>query len=144
MKQFVCGIIGEELIEHEEIRATCPKLVPLLYKELEELILRHHVTEFISGMQRGAEMLAAEIVLELKKGYPVTLWGILESEEQWVHWNRTEQNRFFSLMEQADFLLVLAQTIPGSTRQVLTGARRRGKRVLWIEPETLRATPYLE
>jgi uncharacterized phage-like protein YoqJ len=134
------------------------------------MINQYNVGEFISGMHRGPEMLAAEIVLGLKKRYSIKLWGILDSEEQWIHWSEAEQDHFFDIMEQADyeyrvgnqadensrrrqlrviaeesdFLIVVEQAIPDVMLQALTYARRHGKRVLWIEPQNLQVTPFLE
>jgi uncharacterized phage-like protein YoqJ len=54
-------------------------------------------------MHRGGELLGAELAIELKNEHKIKLWGILSSEEQWVEWTAAEKDRFFSLMEKADY-----------------------------------------
>ena len=50
-----------------------------------ELVEKHSVTHFISGMAIGVDMIAAEIVLELKKDYPqITLECAIPCETQAV------------------------------------------------------------
>lgn len=166
MNKLKCGIVGSQLSSYHSMS----KLKLLLNSELVKMIENQSVREFISGMHLGPEMLAAELVLKLKKRYPVKLWGILESEEQWIRWSEEEQDHFFSIMEQADyeyrvgnrsapeshrrqlhiiaeesdFLIVVEQVIPDEMLQALTYARRHRKRVLWVEPQSLRVTPFLE
>lgn len=168
MNNLKCGIVGSIL--STDRYTNIEKLKSLLNEELIKMIENDHVKEFISGMHLGPEMLAAELVLELKKRYPVKLWGILESEEQWIHWSETVQDRFFSIMEladyeyrvgdryteisrhrqlrviaeEADFLIVVEKVIPDEMLQMLTYAKRHGKRILWVEPQSFRATPILE
>lgn len=68
-----------------------------------ELVEKHSVTHFISGMAIGVDMIAAEIVLELKKGYPqITLECAIPCETQAVKWSEKYRNRYFSLIEQSD------------------------------------------
>ena len=170
MKNIACGIVGDDQILYHKEGFACDELKAVIHEQLEIMIGEHGVTEFISGMHRGPEMFAAEIVLELKKRHPFTLWGILESEEQWIHWTEAEQNHFFDIMEQADYeyrassqttvrsrqrqlrviaeesdiLIVIQTVISGAMLETLMYARRHGKRVLWIEPESMRVMPYME
>lgn len=68
-----------------------------------ELVEKHSVTHFISGMAIGVDMIAAEIVLELKKDYPqITLECAIPCETQAVKWSEKYRNRYFSLIEQSD------------------------------------------
>lgn len=74
-----------------------------LKKSIIELIENHGVIHFISGMAIGVDMIAAEIVLDLKKEYPnVTLECALPCETQANKWTVKYRDRYFSIIEMSD------------------------------------------
>lgn len=86
----------------DENNAGCRKLKALLFRQIEQLITAFGITHFISGMARGIDIYAAEIVLQLKKAHPVTLECVIPCEEQAVRWPESERERYFSIAAQAD------------------------------------------
>ncbi len=106
-----------------EKRTACftghrPQSIPYLWDEGSELSLRlkdelrnmiidlidnHGVSHFISGMALGVDMIAAEIVLELKKNYPnITLECAIPCETQARKWTEKYRDRYFSIIEMSD------------------------------------------
>jgi uncharacterized phage-like protein YoqJ len=82
-----------------------PKTMQLknqLHQEIKRLIKECHVQYFISGMDRGIDTWFAEIVLKLKRKYPVMLECALPYEEQAADWNESDRNRYFRIIESAD------------------------------------------
>ena len=68
-----------------------------------ELIKNHNVIHFISGMAIGVDMIAAEIVLELKEDYPqITLECAIPCETQANKWTEKYRDRYFSIIERSD------------------------------------------
>ncbi len=97
-----CAVVGRD--DSNAIKAGAePTVREALRKLMISIISDCGCKEFISGMHRGGELLGAELAIELKNEFEIKLWGILSSEEQWVEWTATERERFFSLMEKADY-----------------------------------------
>ena len=68
-----------------------------------KLLAGRGVTEFLSGMAQGVDLWAAEIVLDLKKRNPaLRLHCILPCEGQEDVWPTSEQERYHSILRQAD------------------------------------------
>jgi uncharacterized phage-like protein YoqJ len=86
----------------DEHNPNCRKLKEVLYREKQRLIIGHGVTRFISGMARGIETYAAEIVLALKEIHPVTLECAIPYEEQAAGWRSMDRERYFSIVAKAD------------------------------------------
>ena len=119
-------------------------------------------------MDRGADQLGAELVLELREELGCTLWGVLSSEEQWIHWAPVDADRLFSIMERADYeyrianhaterfrldqlvfiadnsqkLIVAAEDgkLSHEARAALVRAAARSEEIALIDPVTLRVT----
>lgn len=101
-KGRACAIVGAD--DPDAIRAGAePAVREALKKLMISIITDWGCREFISGMHRGGELLGAELAIELRDEFGIKLWGILSSEEQWIDWKAAEQDRFFSLMEKADY-----------------------------------------
>ena len=67
------------------------------------IIENHNVTHFISGMALGVDMIAAEIVLELKSKYPeITLECAIPCETQASRWSEKYRDRYFNIIEMSD------------------------------------------
>ncbi len=80
----------------------CSTLKELLYQQAENLIVSHGVTRFITGMGRGVDTYAAEIVLLLRQLYPITLECAIPYEMQAAGWTEKERDRYFSIAACAD------------------------------------------
>ena len=72
-------------------------------KAIVYLIENKNVKHFISGMALGVDMIAAEIVLDLKKKYPnITLECAIPCETQANRWTVKYRDRYFSIIEKSD------------------------------------------
>lgn len=61
------------------------------------------VTDFLSGMAQGTDLWCSQIVLDFKKINPaLRLHCILPCEGQADNWSASAQERYFSILEQAD------------------------------------------
>jgi len=80
----------------------CLRLKDRLKNEIESRI-KEGYTIFISGMALGVDTFVAEIVLELKKHYPViTLEAAIPCESQSDKWNVADRKRYNTLLQQCD------------------------------------------
>lgn len=87
----------------DETSAQSLKLKSKLEKAIVYLIENKGVTHFISGMALGVDMIAAEIVLDLKKKYPnITLECAIPCETQANKWTVKYRDRYFSIIEKSD------------------------------------------
>lgn len=74
-----------------------------LRRTLIRLIEEEGVTHFISGMEQGGELDAAELVLALKERYPnITLECAIPFETQSSCWQERLRDRYFSVAERCD------------------------------------------
>ena len=80
----------------DESSSQSLKLKDELKKSILYLIEDKGVTHFISGMALGVDMIAAEIVLDLKKKYPnITLECAIPCETQANKWTEKYRDRYF-------------------------------------------------
>lgn len=79
----------------------------LLGNQIEHLIKEYHVQHFIIGLDRGVETLAAELILDLKERHPITLECVLAYEEEAANWSEYERNRYFRIIQSADYETLL-------------------------------------
>ena len=87
----------------DETSAQSLKLKSKLEKAIVYLIENKGVTHLISGMALGVDMIAAEIVLELKKKYQdITLECAIPCETQANKWTEKYRDRYFSIIEMSD------------------------------------------
>lgn len=87
----------------DETSAQSLKLKSKLEKAIVYLIENKGVTHFISGMALGVDMIAAEIVLDLKNKYPnITLECAIPCETQASRWTEKYRDRYFSIIEMSD------------------------------------------
>ena len=86
-----------------ESHPDCVRLKELLRQEIGRLITEKGVTHFISGMAIGTDLMAAEIVLELKKQYPnITLESAIPHEEQAARWSNKQREQYYTIAAQCD------------------------------------------
>lgn len=78
------------------------KLIPKLYKD-------YRITNYISGMALGVDMLAAEWVLYHKNRYaePLYLEAAVPYENQFKVWSEKEQTRYRSILKRCDDVKIL-------------------------------------
>lgn len=126
--------------------------------------------EFICGMERGLEQLAAKNILNLRETMDIRLCGLVDSEEQWLSWSLRERDALFSIMQRADYeyrvanamvenlqreklryvsaeadrLLLLCSVLSGRYALLAGEMRLRGKQVVLFDPVSLHTTRYLE
>ena len=71
--------------------------------ELEELLKKEHSVKFISGMNIGFEMFAAETVLELKEHYKNIIFECaLPDELQAVGWSEGDRESYYNILGKCD------------------------------------------
>ncbi len=81
----------------------CINLKKTLQKEIENKIVKNNVTHFISGMSIGTDILAAQIVLDLKKKYPqITLECAIPFENQAAYWSEANREQYFNIAAACD------------------------------------------
>lgn len=146
----------------DESHPDCERLKQRLFCETLRLT-REGTCIFISGMARGVDIWAAEIVLQLREALPfreIQLWLAIPYDRQAVAWNAKEQARYKSILEQADrveyisynyyngclqkrnrwmvdqstHLIAVYNGQPGGTKSTLEYARRKGLDITVIEP----------
>ena len=81
-------------------------------KKIEECVreaYRNGVTNFISGMAIGFDLLAAEVVLSLRHECPaITLTAVLPFREQASRFNELNRCRYYKCLSQADDMVILS------------------------------------
>lgn len=140
------------------LRATCLEL----YGE--------GFTRFLSGMALGVDMLAAEVVLKMRKEHPeVSLTCVLPCRDQANRWQEADRLRYQDILRQADEVVCLQESYsrfamlardrylvqhsdcllavfngsPGGTKYTVDCALRAGRRVVRIDPQTFERTEDL-
>ena len=81
-------------------------------KKIEECVreaYRNGITNFISGMAIGFDLLAAEVVLSLRHEFPaITLTAVLPFREQASRFNELNKCRYYKYLSQADDIVILS------------------------------------
>ena len=81
-------------------------------KKIEECVreaYRNGITNFISGMAIGFDLLAAEVVLSLRHECPaITLTAVLPFREQASRFNELNRCRYYKCLSQADDIVILS------------------------------------
>ena len=81
-------------------------------KKIEECVreaYRNGITNFISGMAIGFDLMAAELVLSLKQDCPaITLTAALPFGEQASRFNERNKSRYYKCLSQADDIVILS------------------------------------
>ena len=81
-------------------------------KKIEECVreaYRNGITNFVSGMAIGFDLLAAEVVLSLRHECPaITLTAVLPFREQASRFNELNKCRYYKCLSQADDIVILS------------------------------------
>ena len=73
------------------------------FSNLIKALIENGARYFITGMAMGFDMIAAEVVLELKKDYPeVKLESAIPCMNQYKGWNESYKKRYNQILERAD------------------------------------------
>lgn len=138
----------------------CQLLKHRLKVEIRHMITQRDVRHFISGMALGVDTWAAEIVLELKQEYPITLECAIPCETQAARWTEDDRERYFSIVEhcdketmlqtrytadcmqkrnrymidRSDYVIAVWNGKPSGTGSTVTYARERSKEIVVIAP----------
>lgn len=75
-----------------------------------EMLVKRGINKFISGMAMGFDIIMAEIVLELKKDYPIELEGAIPCLGQEDKWSVDYKERYKSLFEKLDTVSLVSNT----------------------------------
>lgn len=127
-------------------------------------------TRFLSGMALGVDMLAAEVVLKMRKAYPaLSLTCVLPCRDQTSRWSEVDRLRHQDILLQADEIVCLQESYsrsamlardrylvkhsdcllavfngsPGGTKYTVDCALQAGHRVIRIDPRTFERTEDL-
>lgn len=96
--------------KYNEAAADCVLLKEVLVAQIKALADRG-VTDFLSGMAQGADLWCANIVLGLRKKNPtLKLHCILPCEGQDSKWTALTQERYRSILAQANEVVYISQT----------------------------------
>lgn len=102
----------------EKLNVPERKVVKALEKEI-DLAIADGYTTFISGMARGVDIWAAEIVLAKKKKHPdLKLICALPFDGFEKSWGADWQKRYRSILEKADLTRAICQKFSYSSYQV--------------------------
>lgn len=104
MRNKTCCFSGHRDIPAEDIQNVRQRL----YIEIEKLVEKG-VVFYGSGAARGFDLLAAEIVLELKQKYPyIRLILVLPCLNQTKYWNEKDCTKYNKIKDKSDKIKVLS------------------------------------
>lgn len=162
----ICAFTGYRLEKlpfgDNETDPRCEQLKQKLFCEILRMT-REGVNVFMSGMTRGADLWAAEAVLQIQNVKPsqkIELWAIVPYDRQPLAWSAKERARYQHILEQAarveyishDYyngclqkrnrymvdhathLLAVYDGQPGGTASTIRYARKKGLEITIIEP----------
>ena len=94
---------------YNEKDMRCVALKAELERQI-RLLIQEGVMDFLSGMAEGIDLLAAEIVLNLRAEYPdIKLHCILPCRGQEAEWPAASQARYHAILEQADSIVYVSR-----------------------------------
>ena len=113
MAKIVCAFTGHRPKsfpwKYDEKARDCVQLKEVLAVQIKQLA-EQGVTTWLTGMAQGVDLWAAGIVLDLKEKNPaLRLHCILPCEGQEVKWPVAEQERYRSILRQADEAICVNQ-----------------------------------
>lgn len=107
MKRTICfdGPIYDNL--QYEVDENSKEYKQIMINLIDSLI-KEGECEFLSGVRRGIEMLAAEIILDKMEVYPnISLTCICPYEEQPTYWTEDHRERYFTIHQLCSKLIML-------------------------------------
>lgn len=152
---------------YDEADSRCVALKAALTEQITALVSAG-VTDFYNGGADGVDCWAAEIVLALRKRNPaLKLHLILPHKGQADRWDALAQQRYYSILEQADSVEYVSQEYcdgcmldrnhrlveaaglllavyngerRGGTAATVRYARKLGRKIIILDPASLKAT----
>jgi uncharacterized phage-like protein YoqJ len=151
----------------DEQKPACVRLKEVLRGEIERQITENGVTHFITGMALGIDLIAAELVLELKKQYPnITLESAIPCENQAIKWSDAQRERYYDvaakcdketmlqkpytkdcfqrrnqyMVDSSDFVIAVWNGNPSGTGQTVRYAQSKNKTITIINPFSMEIT----
>lgn len=149
---------------YDESAKKCKALKTAIRKEIENQINEHGITNFITSVNIGVELFAAEEALKLKEKYPqITIISVLPFEAQAAEWPEKLRDRYFCVLEKCDtvhtvqaryddlcnyntreylidrssVLIAFPTGAHGETEAMMEAANRKGNELIIIYPHTL-------
>jgi uncharacterized phage-like protein YoqJ len=146
-----------------------PDCLPLKVSLIVEVdkMRENGVTSFLMGMAQEIDMIAAEIVLDIKQAYPednIRLTAVVPSGGQAERWTGRYRDRYFDILSKADevitlqerdtdgriqerdrymvkassYLITVCNGAKGGIKYTVDYAIRKGLDVIIINPDTLK------
>ena len=170
IKSQICCFSGHRPTKlpfgYDETHPSCLRLKAALFGEAGRL-REEGVTTFLSGMAQGTDMIAAEIVLDMRRAYPgnnIRLVAVVPYEGQADRWSIEYRERYFNILSKADEVMTLRKRYTdscmqernrymvnasahlvavcggagGGTRYTVDYAIKKGLEVIIINPDTLK------
>lgn len=95
---------------YDETKKECIELKAILYRLIEKCIIELNVNHFITGMALGTDIICAEIVIELKKKYPLLLLECaIPCKKQYIKWQDRQKKRYFNILNMADKITLIQE-----------------------------------
>ena len=113
MKESTCAFTGHRPKSfpwgYDESAPGCVLLKDILAAQISALAERG-VTDWLSGMAQGVDVWCAQIVLDMRKKNPaLKLHAILPCEGQESKWTASAQERYHSILAQANEIVYVGQ-----------------------------------
>lgn len=95
--------------KYNEGDLRCVMLKYRLKREIVNAIKQDGIRHFLTGMALGVDIWAAEIVLSLRKQWPITLEAVIPCKGQDIRWHSESQERYRSILNQCDNVILLQE-----------------------------------
>lgn len=138
----------------------------LLEKAIAEAI-EDGYTRFLSGFAMGVDLMAAEIVIEMRKTHEITLEAVLPCMNQTAYWEKEDAKRYYQLLDAVDckvcldtmgtresylkrnrYMVDASERViaifdgkSGGTKYTVAYARRKKREIVLIDPSALEILP---
>ncbi len=169
-KQKTCCFSGHRPMKlsfgYDEGHPDCLRLKVSLIGEVDKM-RKNGVTAFLTGMAQGIDLIAAGIVLDMRRAYPednLRLAAVIPYEGQADRWGEEYRERYFDILSKADevvtlrtryadtcmqernrymvnassHLIAVYSGAEGGTKYTVDYAIKRGLDVVLINPGTLK------
>jgi uncharacterized phage-like protein YoqJ len=117
-RQNTCCIFGHRPkklpFRYDEESPDCRRLKMWLYSEVDKM-REKGVTTFLTGMAPGADIIAARIVLDVRRDYPddnIRLVAVIPYEGQADLWAEIYRTPYFRILSKADEVVTLQSGAP--------------------------------
>ena len=91
---------------YDEEQECCIKFKEDLNVVLEKSIL-YGLKTFLTGMAEGFDMIATEILLELREKYSIKIIAVIPCVGQEKYWSEEQQKRYHTILKKCDKKIIL-------------------------------------